>query len=88
MWDGILNQRAPGACTKAFPIFSSPRMVAGASIKGDIFKCARKSVDIALADGTYPASVEFTDAQKAWLSRIFPEGVCDFRQADPSRSSH
>lgn len=81
VWDGILDTHPPGACTKAYPILSSPRMVAGDSIKGDVFKCALKPVATALADGTYPAAVQFTAEQKEWLSRIFPQGVCDYSQA-------
>jgi hypothetical protein len=78
-WDGILNKNPAGACTRAFPVFSSPRMVAGESIKGDTFKCALKPVATALADGTYPANVSFSAAQSAWLNKIFPDGVCDYR---------
>lgn len=77
-WDGILNKNPAGACTRAFPVFSSPRMVAGESIRGDTFKCALKPVATALADGTYPASVSFSAAQGAWLNKIFPDGVCDY----------
>ncbi|WP_342118064.1 DUF6351 family protein [Pseudoduganella sp. OTU4001] len=77
-WSGILNGGKPGACTQAFPIHSSPRMVAGESIRGDTFKCRLKPLATALADGTYGALVRFTDAQKAWLARIFPQGVCDY----------
>lgn len=81
VWDGILDSRAPGACTRAYPLYSSPRMVAGDSIRGDVFKCALKPVAAALADGTYGA-VSFSAAQQAWLARIFPDGVCDYRQGD------
>ena len=81
VWDGILNQKAAGPCTRAFPIYSSPRMVAGESIKGDTFKCALKPVATALADGTYPAGAPFTAAQQAWLHKIFPDGVCDYSAA-------
>lgn len=81
VWDGILDSRAPGACTRAYPLYSSPRMVAGDSIRGDVFKCALKPVAVALADGTYGA-VSFSAAQQAWLARIFPDGVCDYRQGD------
>ena len=63
-------------------------MEAGASIKGDIFKCALKPVLTALADGTYPAAVQFTDQEKNWLKRIFPQGVCDFSQGDQGRPAH
>lgn len=85
VWDGILDNKAPGACTLAYPIFSSARMVAGDSIKGDIFKCALKPVASALNDGTYPSALQFTEAEKAWLHRIFPDGVCDFTQPDQGR---
>lgn len=78
VWNGILNKKKPGACTNAYPIFSSPRMIAGDSIKGLVFKCALKPVATALADGTYPASIQFTAEQKAWLNKIFPNGVCDY----------
>lgn len=83
VWNGILDRQPAGACTIAFPIFSSPRMVAGESIKGDRFKCALKPVAVALADGTYPAPALFTEQQRAWLNRIFPEGVCDYARPDP-----
>ncbi|HJV01323.1 MAG TPA: DUF6351 family protein [Burkholderiaceae bacterium] len=85
VWDGVLDQRAPGACTRAFPIFSSPRMVAGESIRGDTFKCALKPVATALGDGSYPPGVHFSASQQAWLARIFPQGVCDYTQGDLGR---
>jgi len=77
-WSGILDGGKPGACTQAFPIHSSPRMVAGESIRGDTFKCKLKPLDKAFADGTYGPAASFSDEQKAWLSRIFPQGVCDY----------
>ena len=82
VWDGILDARAPGACTRAFPIFSSPRMVAGDSIKGEVFKCALKPVAQALRDGSYPADMTWSAQQRGWLGRIFPRGVCDYSQPD------
>lgn len=85
VWDGILDANPAGACTTAYPIFSSPRMVAGESIKGDIFKCWLKPVGIALADGSYPASVRFTREQQEWLSKMFPDGVCDYRLGGQGR---
>jgi len=77
-WAGILDGGKPGACTQAFPIHSSPRMVAGESIRGDTFKCKLKPLRKAYTDGTYGPAMNFSDAQKAWLSRIFPQGVCDY----------
>lgn len=77
VWDGVLDTKAKGVCTQAFPMYGTSRIVAGGPIEGGIFKCALKSVDTALADGTYgawkPASAEI---QK--LNAIFPEGVCDY----------
>jgi len=84
VWDGILDSKAPGACTRAYPLYSSPRMVAGDGLRGDVFKCALKPVAAALADGTYGA-VQFSAAQQAWLARIFPDGVCDYRLGDMGR---
>lgn len=77
-WGGIIDKRQAGACTQAFPIYSSPRMVAGESIRGDTFKCKLKPLAKAYADGTYAPSIRFSDAQKAWLAKIFPQGVCDY----------
>jgi Tannase-like family of unknown function (DUF6351) len=38
-WHGILDSRAPGAYTQAFPVFSTSRIAAGGPIEGGIFKC-------------------------------------------------
>ncbi len=84
VWDGILDAKAPGACTRAYPLYTSPRMVAGEGIRGDIFKCALKPVAAAVADGTYGA-VQFSAPQRAWLERIFPQGVCDYGKGDVGR---
>ncbi|RSZ56876.1 hypothetical protein HF313_05640 [Massilia atriviolacea] len=84
-WDGILNRAPQGACSAAFPVYSSPRMVAGDSIKGDIFKCRLKPVATALRDGTYADTVRFSAGEREWLERIFPQGVCDYRFGDQGR---
>jgi hypothetical protein len=84
-WDGILDAQPRGACTRAYPPFSSARMVAGDGIAGDIFKCALKPVATALADGSYPSGVQLTAQQKEWLNKIFPDGVCDYRQPGQGR---
>jgi hypothetical protein len=84
VWAGILDDDDPGPCTEAFPIFSTPRIAAGGSIRDDIFKCGRKSVRKALADGTY-GDVEFSSDQEARLAEIFPTGVCDYSKPDAGR---
>ncbi|WP_111657978.1 DUF6351 family protein [Isoalcanivorax indicus] len=84
VWNGILDGEAEGACTATFPIYTTSRIVAGAPIQGDFFKCALKPVQTALADGTYgdwaPSAEEITR-----LEAIFPDGVCDYSQLDVGR---
>ena len=77
VWDGILNSRPPGLCTSVYPPLSSPRMVAGESIRGELFKCELRPVSEALEDGTY-GTVRFSGTQRRWLRRIFPQGVCGY----------
>jgi len=83
-WAGILDNGAPGSCTQAFPLYSTSRIVAGAPIEGGIYKCALKSVDQAVADGTYapwmPNAADITQ-----LKQIFPSGVCDYSKPDRAR---
>jgi hypothetical protein len=83
-WDGILDDKPAGTCTKAFPIFGTSRTVAGAPLAGGIYQCALKSVDTALADGTYlpwqPGSADI-----ATLKKTFPDGVCDYSKPDQAK---
>lgn len=83
VWDGNWNQRPTGACMRAYPIYSSSRMVAGDGITGDRFKCALQTVSAALDGGVYePVDMR---PYKAQLEQIFPDGVCDYRQPDQGR---
>lgn len=84
VWDGILDRRPAGACTAAYPLHSSSRMVAGDGFGGDMFKCALKPLGTALEDGTYGSAV-FTAGQVAQLDAIFPTGVCDYTRPDQGR---
>lgn len=59
-------------CNDLYPAFPFPRMVAGAPLANDIVKCRLKRVD----HDDY--AVPFSDAQRARLAAIFPEGVCDW----------
>lgn len=87
VWSGILDARPAGACTQAFPIYGSSRIVAGAPIEGGIYRCALKPVERAVADGSYapwvPSAAEITT-----LKKIFPDGVCDYRRPDQARPGH
>jgi hypothetical protein len=79
VWDGILDDDPPGPGTTAFPPFSSPRMVAGGDIKGDIFKTYLIPVEEAIARGFYDPVV-LTPTQIERLKEIFPTGVADYSQ--------
>lgn len=84
VWDGILDRNAAGACTQAFPLYGTSRIVAGAPIEGGIYRCALKPVDVAVADGTYgPWTPNATEL--AQLKAIFPDGVCDYSRPDRAR---
>jgi hypothetical protein len=85
VWAGVLDPAPKGACTQAYPILSSSRMVAGDSFRGDLFKCALKPLNVAFADGTY-GNASFTAAQLQWLANIFPDGVCDYKRPDEGRA--
>jgi hypothetical protein len=81
VWNGILDQQAPGACTQVFRPYSTSRIEAGGGITGDIFKCQTVPVSAALARGFY-GSVTFTAEELTRLEQIFPTGVCDYSLPD------
>jgi len=81
VWDGILDENPPGACTAEFKIYQTSRIVAGGPFKGSIFKCRLMPVAEAIATGMY--GVWQPDVfQMDQLELIFPEGICDFSQPD------
>lgn len=84
VWDGIIDDNPDGACTQAFHMFSTSRIVAGGDIKGDIFKCRLIPVEEAIARGYY-GGVEINAETQALLETIFPDGVCDYSQGDAGR---
>lgn len=77
VWDGVLDRRSPGACTRRFPLYSTTRIVAGGPIEGGVYKCRLQPVDRAVARGLY-GSWRPTADQRARLKQIFPTGVCDY----------
>ena len=81
VWDGILDDQPPGACTQQFPIYESARIAAGGPIQGGIFQCGLQAVDAAIADGDYGIWVP-SAAERTRLMEIFPDGVCDWSQGD------
>ncbi len=86
VWDGILDDKPKGACTQAFALHSTSRIVAGAPIEGGIYQCALKPVQTAVSDGTYGNWVP-SAADIGKLEKIFPSGVCDYSKPDRARPS-
>ncbi|MBB6568676.1 DUF6351 family protein [Kribbella sandramycini] len=60
-------------CNSLYPVWPSPRQVAGASVANDIIKCTLRPLSPAAYD------VRFTPAQWAALRQTFPSGVCDWQ---------
>jgi hypothetical protein len=87
VWDGILDQRAPGACTAHFPLHSTSRIVAGGPLRGGVYKCALQAVAKAIARGLY-GGWEPSGAERARLEQIFPTGVCDYTKPDQGLPRH
>jgi hypothetical protein len=84
VWDGVLDDRPAGACTEAFPLYTTSRIEAGGPIRGGVFKCQLQSVDEALARGVY-GSWQPTPEERAKLDAVFPTGVCDYSKPDAGR---
>jgi len=84
VWGGVLDDNTTGACTEVFPLYTTSRIEAGGPIEGSVFKCALKPLDVALSDGTY-GNWTPDSGQIDRLRDIFPEGVCDYAQADQGR---
>ena len=81
VWDGILDDRDPGACTQQFPVYSSSRRVAGGPYEGGVWKCQLQPVSRAVETGLYGAWQPTAD-ERARLEQVFPDGVCDFDRPD------
>ena len=75
---------APGACTQAYPLHSTSRIVAGGPLRGGVYKCALQPVGAAIARGLY-GDWQPTAAERARLEQIFPSGVCDYARPDVGR---
>ena len=85
VWDGILDDDdEPGACTQAFPLHSTSRIVAGGPLRGGVYKCALQSVDRAISRRLY-GDWRPSSAERARLKEIFPTGVCDYSREDVGR---
>jgi hypothetical protein len=77
VWDGILDRRPAGPCTRRFPLRLTPRIAAGGPFADDVVKCRLQPVARAVAAGGYGAWRP-APADVRRLERIFPTGVCDY----------
>ncbi len=87
VWNGILDSKPAGACTQAFPIYSTSRIVAGGPLEGGVFKCALQPVGTAISRGLY-GSWQPSATEVARLQQIFPTGVCDYTKPDVGLPPH
>jgi hypothetical protein len=85
VWDGEWNNKSPGDCTQAYPFFRTSRIVAGSHWQGDVFKCELRPVRDALRAGDY-GKIDMNQ-YLADLERVFPQGVCDYRQTSEAKKS-
>jgi hypothetical protein len=84
VWAGILDDGPAGACTAAFPLHSTSRILAGGPIRGGVYKCRTQPVARAIARGLYGDWVPSAE-ERARLEQIFPTGVCDYTRPDAGR---
>jgi hypothetical protein len=68
-----LSYNGTGPCPAAFPVYSDPRLAAGAPLDEYILKCGLKP----LSTNDYPG-ITFTSTEWAELRAAFPTGVCDY----------
>jgi hypothetical protein len=61
-----------GRCTRLYPRYASPRIVAGGPVTDDVLKCQLKPVS--MTEYSHPLMAD----QIARLKAIFPTGVCDY----------
>ncbi len=68
----VMDWDASSPVNQVYPINLEPRLVAGAPLTNDIFKCQLKPIDWS------EYNAEFAPSQKRRMERVFPEGVCDW----------
>lgn len=76
-----LTADSSGRCGELYPVYSTPRQVAGAPLANNIVSCVLKPLDAQ----DYQAS--FDPEQWSALQAVFPQGVCDWGKGD-SHGAH
>ncbi len=69
-------------CNSLYPAYPTPRQVAGAPLANDVVSCRLRPV----SRSDY--AMTLTPEQFLELEQVFPDGVCDWSQADASNASH
>ncbi|WDE11092.1 DUF6351 family protein [Thalassomonas haliotis] len=83
VWDGQWNQKSNGSCQQVYPMYSTSRIQAGGGWAGDVFKCQLMPVKQAIKAGLY--GQHDMSGHIELLEAVFPDGVCDYQQADLGR---
>jgi len=91
-WDNSSDERqlieeelsvdSSGRCAELYPVYSTPRHIAGAPLANDIVSCQMKPVSLA------DYLVEISADQFSQLQDAFPEGVCDWSKGDASNARY
>ncbi len=76
-----LSLASIGKCLTLYPVYSTPRQVAGAPLANDIVSCQLKPLDPQDYKQTFSAE------ELLALEEIFPDGVCDWSKPD-AHASH
>ena len=84
VWDGTWNGKNEGVCTQQYPFFQSSRQAAGDNSTASVLFCHLVSVKDAIESGVY-APLDASPYQTQ-LETLFPDGVCDYRQGDMTKS--
>lgn len=77
-----LSYSGNGQCAEIYPVFPTPRQVAGAPLANNIVSCQLKPIN---ADDY---QVTFSAEQIQELQQVFPQGVCDWSRPDSHRASY
>lgn len=81
----IAERQVPGIdntrCNTLYPVWPSPRMVAGGPLANDVIACTTKRLD------PRDYRVRFTAGQWRTLQQTFPQGVCNWQRPGVGQTS-
>src|SRR5258706_12067531 len=68
----VFSSKPVSKCSTLYPVYSNARKEAGGPLAANILKCQLKPIDLR------DYAVTLTEDEMARLTRIFPDGVCDW----------